>query len=174
MKLNTLSNSDKDILQNIYEELEKINIPTTYSSKEPKKGFQTQRTGNWKIKGARSCVFGSICHFGKVKDSRLTLKYPHILPLLSSFIANHLPDFKFTKVYVNRNTICDKHIDSGNCGESLIIGLGDYRGGETTLFLEDKALNFDISKKSLIFDGSKIPHKSQPFSGIRYSLVYFK
>ncbi len=35
-----LSGSDKDILQTIYKELEKITLPTTYRSKEPKKGFQ--------------------------------------------------------------------------------------------------------------------------------------
>ena len=174
MKLNNLSDTDKDILKNIYEELEKINIPTTYQSKEPKKGFQTQRTGNWKVKGARSCIFGKVLHYGKVKDSRLTIKYPHILPILTSFINNHLPDFKFTKVYVNKNTICDKHIDSGNMGESLIIGLGEYIGGETTLFLDGDVKSFDISKKSLIFDGSKVPHRSEPFKGTRYSLVYFK
>ena len=91
------------------------------------------------------------------------------MPLFEIFIKSHHPEFKFTSVYVNRNTVCKQHLDSRNVGESLLVGFGDYTGGETFLL----ELQFDISKKSLIFNGSKIPHGSEPFIGTRYSLVFF-
>ena len=83
--------------------------------------------------------------------------------------------------YYNKNTKkiiccgmeCKKHIDSKNVGESLLVGFGDYTGGETSIYL-DKEHVFDIQNNSLIFNGSEIEHRSLPFKGTRYSLVFFK
>jgi hypothetical protein len=40
--------------------------------------------------------------------------------------------------------------------------------------IDDKPKSFHIKTNSLIFNGSEIPHKSEPFKGTRYSLVFFK
>ena len=167
-----LSKEDKDILKEIYEELEEITIPTTYQ----KKGGQGHqiRTGTTSQINARQTSFGTIKFQGKSKKSKSTIKYPHILPLFKKFIKSHYPDFTFKTVYVNRNTVCKEHVDSRNIGESLLVGLGKYTGGKTVLYTDDdKELSFHIKSNSLIFNGSLIPHKSEPFKGTRYSLVFF-
>ena len=166
-----LSVKDKTILKELYEELEEITIPTTYQ----KKGGQGHqiRTGTNKQKDARQTSFGKIYFQGKYKLSKSSEKYPHIMPLFKEFIDSHYPDFKFKSVYVNKNTICKKHLDSSNVGESLLVGFGPYTGGQTTLYIDDKPKSFHIKTNSLIFNGSEIPHESDQFKGTRYSLVFF-
>ena len=172
-----LSKNDKEILNDIYHELENITIPTTYQ-KCGGQGHQI-RTGTNKQKQARQTSFGKIRFQGKLQNSKSTKKYPHIMPLFKEFINSHYPDFNFKTVYVNKNTICKEHVDSRNVGESLLVGFGPYTGGKTVLELETPTgkkitKKFHIKTNSLIFNGSEIPHKSEPFKGTRYSLVFFK
>ena len=97
------------------------------------------------------------------------------MPLFKEFIKSHYPEFKFRSVYVNRNTICKKHLDSKNTGESLLVGFGSYTGGKTVIY-NTKGKNpkkFNIKSHSLIFNGSELLHKSESFKGTRYSLVFF-
>lgn len=170
-----LSKEDKEILKKIYEELENINIPTSYSSKGVKGHFHAVRTGTYNQKDARQTSFGLVTFQGKKVKSSSTKKYPWIMPLFKEFIQSHYPEFKFNSVYVNRNTIVKKHLDSNNVGESLLVGLGSYTGGQTTLYIEDnKQKKFSIKTSSIIFNGSEIPHRSEKFEGTRYSLVFFK
>jgi hypothetical protein len=64
------------------------------------------------------------------------------------------------------------HVDSGHgAGQaiSLIVGLGDYRGGE----LGVEGSLHDIRYKPLEFDGWKLRHWTRPFKGERFSLVWF-
>jgi hypothetical protein len=167
-----LSELDKEILQDIYEELEDINIPTTYQ-KIGGQGHQI-RTGSNKQKSARQTSFGIVTYKGKKTKSQSSKKYPYMIPLFKEFINSHYPRFKFKNVYVNRNVVCKKHLDSKNVGESLLVGLGPYTGGSTVLYINGKPKKLHIKSSSLIFNGSEIPHKSEKFKGIRYSLVFFK
>ena len=73
---------------------------------------------------------------------------------------------------VNCNAEFTPHVDSGlGAGQSLsmIVGLGDYVGGE--LAVEGKA--HDIRYRPLEFDGWKLRHWTLPFRGERFSLVWF-
>jgi hypothetical protein len=167
-----LSHEDKDILKEIYEELEDITIPTTYQ-KTGGQGHQI-KTGSNKQKDARQTSFGLTKYQGKTLQSKSTKKYPWIMLLFKEFMKSHYPEFKFKSVYVNRNIVCKKHLDSGNVGESLLVGLGSYTGGRTILYLSDGEKKFHIKSQSLMFNGSEIPHKSEKFKGVRYSLVFFK
>ena len=169
-----LSTEDKDILKKIYNELEKINIPTTYASLGTKGQYHATKTGARDQKEGRQTIFGLTCYRGKKGDSRYTKKFPSIMPLFKEFINSHNPNFQFTSVYVNRNVVCKKHLDSKNVDKSLLVGLGKYTGGQTTLFIDNKPKKFHIKSQSLIFNGSEIPHQSEEFKGTRYSLVFFK
>ena len=171
----TLSLEDKDILKYIYDELEQINIPTTYCRKGVKGHHHSEKTGTTTQKEARQTAFGLTTYQGKKKKSKSTIKYPHIMPLFKKFIKSHYPEFKFKSVYVNRNTVSKKHLDSKNTGESLLVGFGNYTGGKTVIYnTEGKdPKKFNIKTHSLIFNGSELFHKSEHFKGIRYSLVFF-
>jgi len=167
-----LSPSDKEILNKLYKEFEKIHIPTTYRDKG-RAPYHSLKTGANIQKNARQTSFGIINYRGNQTISSNTKKYPHIYPLLKKFIKSHNHKFKFKTVYINRNVICKKHIDSKNTGRSLLIGLGPYTGGKTTLYLGNKSVSFNIKSSSLVFNGSEIYHQSEPFLGTRYSLVFF-
>ena len=48
------------------------------------------------------------------------------------------PEFKFTSIQYNKNHRAAKHRDAKNTGISYIVGLGDYTGGELTIFDENE------------------------------------
>ena len=85
------------------------------------------------------------------------------------------PKFKFTSIQYNKNHRAARHRDAKNTGISYIIGLGDYKGGKLTIFDENEKnpVKHDIKNKFYTFDGSKYPHETCPFSGERYTLVFY-
>lgn len=84
-----------------------------------------------------------------------------------------LPDRRpSTTIAVNRHAQFRPHRDSGaGSGQStsLIVGLGDYVGGE--LVVEGEAR--DIRYRAVEFDGWSERHWTLPFVGERFSLVWF-
>lgn len=77
-----------------------------------------------------------------------------------------------THCAVNRNAQFTPHVDSGRgLGQSLslIVGLGDYGGGET--YVQGRA--YDIRYSPLEFDGWSQLHWTAPFVNERFSLVFF-
>jgi len=77
-----------------------------------------------------------------------------------------------THCAVNRNAQFTPHVDSGR-GQgqtlSMIVGLGDYKGGETLV----EGRPYGIRYNPLEFNGWKQLHWTAPFSGERFSLVFF-
>jgi tRNA U38,U39,U40 pseudouridine synthase TruA len=73
---------------------------------------------------------------------------------------------------VNCNAQFTPHVDSGRgSGQSLsmIVGLGDYSGGELAVEGEIHDIRYD----PLEFDGWGLRHWTLPFAGERFSLVWF-
>ena len=73
---------------------------------------------------------------------------------------------------VNCSAQFTPHVDSGRgAGQSLsmIVGLGDYTGGELAVEREQH----DIRYQPLEFDGWRLRHWTLPFRGERFSLVWF-
>lgn len=86
------------------------------------------------------------------------------------------PDFQFESIQINKNFQCPRHKDGKNVGKSLLMGLGDYTGGETGVCgLKSEGIEelYDIRYKPIIFDGSKHEHWVEPYEGDRYSIVLF-
>jgi hypothetical protein len=156
-----LSTSDTEILQEIYRELECITLPRSFRHKAESAMYHIKRTGTYGQQDARQACFGQVTYQHSLRETNPSKRNPHIMPLFRKFMASHRPDFLFTSVFVNKNTTCQRHTDSKNTGESLIVGCGNYTGGETILHLE-KAEEFDISSHSLVFNGVTIPHESRP------------
>ena len=48
------------------------------------------------------------------------------------------PKFKFTSIQYNKNHRAARHRDAKNTGISYIVGLGNYTGGELTIFDENE------------------------------------
>ena len=77
-----------------------------------------------------------------------------------------------THCTVNRNIEYTPHFDSGRGKDqtySMIVGLGDYTGGALVVNGDP----YDIRYKPLKYDGWNQIHSTKPFSGERFSLVWF-
>ena len=122
-------------------------------------------------------------------------RFPWLTRLLALFGRQQHPDFAFTSIQVNVNYASRPHVDRNNLGQSNIIGLGCYTGGE--LWVHDETGNeslalqedigleklyrkgtlwrgryIDICGKWAKFNGNTL-HYTKPFKGTRYSLVYY-
>lgn len=115
-------------------------------------------------------AFGKVKHWSDtgVVNSQFNRKYPQLWKVVKGLIHTKHPGFKYNCVQVNKNHQCCKHTDGRNAGKSVIIGLGDYTGGQ---FVVEGKVN-DIRNRWVFFDGRKL-HWTNAFKGERYSLVYF-
>ena len=122
----------------------------------------------------RSQAFGLVNRRSLPPDySRNNWTRPYLYKLLLDFAEKYV-SIPFTSITVNQNYRADKHKDRGNIGESFLVAFGDYSGGELVLYNEsDSKELFDIKYKPIIRDFSKIFHSVEPFSGNRYSLVFY-
>jgi len=78
-------------------------------------------------------------------------------------------DFEFDCVQINKNVLCPPHRDTNNIGESLLIGFGNYSGGETLI----DGIKYDIYHTPVIFNGYEKEHSVCEFEGERYSVVLY-
>jgi len=150
--------------EQVYEELENTTFPKTSSRKnisdEPIEAF---------VLGQVNYRGQEFLDFKTRGPSRYNKKFPQLFKLLKKFMQQHDPQFKYTTIQLNKNIISPPHIDKNNVGPSYIIALGDYKNGGD-LVVEGKPHN--IKNKFFKFDGTK-GHWVTPFSGTRYSLVFF-
>jgi len=112
--------------------------------------------------------------FTNYYETKLKHLYPHFQIVIDKISKKYFPnDFYFNSVQINKNTNCKSHKDGKNIGYSIIIGLGDYIGGELCIEKPDDVHEININKKFLIFDGSKYTHWTNDFINDRYSLIFF-
>jgi len=121
-----------------------------------------------------------------------TKRYEHVTKMLCQwFLTNkgsEIPDeFGFTGININHNYAGRRHRDNGNEGPSAIKAIGSFTGGKLNYFpldvkkpgrrdvdtLEPKeSIALDLSQQFALFNGNNA-HGVQPFSGNRFSLVFF-
>jgi len=104
-----------------------------------------------------------------INISSATCDHPHLTRLCCDFVRSAKPDFLFTSIQVNKCYASALHVDSGNLGPSLIIGLGDYRNGG--IYVHGVG-ELSIHNQWQLFDGN-VPHMTCPFVGERFSLIFF-
>jgi len=102
--------------------------------------------------------------------SRMSWRHAQLHKLLMDFAEKHVP-ISFTSIQINEDLACEEHIDKGNEGLSFIVGFSNrygYHGGELNI----EGYDHNIQYRGMLFDGSKMRHKTQPFRLKRYTLVY--
>jgi len=135
-----------------------------------------------------SNVYGTTCfskvqnRFGtteKIKNpdadnyfTKLRGDFPEYQEIFEEFMQEYT-EFDFNQVVINRDFKITKHLDASNVGESMIIGLGDYDGGELNIERKGGIDKVDIKHKFYKFNGSEEPHWVSDFKGRRYSLVFY-
>lgn len=133
-------------------------------------GFVLGKIRNW---AHHQKVYGLDKYADSAKTK--TKKYEEIHRVAKEIMRKHNPNFKFTSIQVNKNNRTAKHKDGYNVGESYMIGLGNYTGGELKIFDENdkNPKTYQTKNKWIKFNGSIYPHETQPFQGDRYTLVYY-
>jgi len=115
--------------------------------------------------------------FSNMYETTALSRKPYILDELKEFANLHFPYFNWTEIQVNFNWASPPHYDKGNIGQSIILGLGDYTGGELNIakYNDDCSWveSIDIHDKIYKFDGSKYQHWTQPYQGNRMSIVFY-
>jgi hypothetical protein len=123
------------------------------------------------VGAGRSITFGKVKkRFGgkEYKDSQAVVKKPLIWEILQQYGATL--DIPWTSVQVNQQCVCAKHKDVRNVGDSYLVSLGDYVGGD--LVVEGTAYN--TSTVATIFNGSQMEHWNTDIqSGSKWSIVFF-
>lgn len=133
-----------------------------------------ERNNYRKVAGeGRSQVWGLVNRRCLPPDySRQCWKRPYLYKLLLDFARDYI-DIPFTSITLNQNYKADKHRDNGNEGESIVISFGDFQGGELKIYEGPLEGTHDIRHKPIKADFSKIYHSVEPFTGNRYSLVFY-
>ena len=157
-RLVRLSSNIKTLLEELYKELQKITIPLK-QGRSNRRGFPKHRATTFGITRAR--------YSAKIGSSWATLKWPHIWELIQK-VGNHL-NFEFTSVQLNHNVTSPKHRDTNNVGDSLLISLGEYTGGEIVIDGETK----NAYCNPIVFNGYELEHYNLPHDGNKYSLIFF-
>lgn len=126
-----------------------------------------------------NCGEGMTQTFGKYKkrrqvqliDSRNNLKYPELYDLLVQFANKYVVMHKpaYTSIQVNVNYESKPHIDKNNIGNSYIVGIGDYKGGDLIL----NSYRHNIKHSPILFNGKRYLHSTNSFTGSRISLIFF-
>ena len=99
--------------------------------------------------------------------------YPELNDVFKEFGNKHFPEFSFTQVQLNKNYQCSRHKDGSNIGESILLTLGDYSGGNTIVECGNDYMELNSHYSLVKFNGSKYFHYTLPFTGTRYALVFF-
>jgi hypothetical protein len=146
-------------MNEVLEILESTNIPVNRNSKK------TQGKNNLILH------FGNICQpFHGYRECKANSDFPELFASLKRLIFEIDPEFQYSTITVNKNVQCIPHRDTSNHSETWIVGLGDFEGGE--LFVEDVGI-VDIKGKPFKFDGFKFLHYNLPWTGTRYSVMFY-
>jgi hypothetical protein len=128
---------------------------------------------------------GRTCNFGLTRRrdagyclSRYSIKWPKIHKAIFDF-GNHVcpAGMDVTSVTLNYGVKAKKHVDSFNVGDSVIVGIGEYEGGKLRVYEDDKTCEsytaYNIRDAPLMFNGAKLAHETEDFTGSRYTIIYY-
>ena len=145
----------------------------------------------------QSFIFGRNMKDPNYEYSYWSQQYPAIDQALQQFFHKYnTTHFTYTHMTLNKNLQCKRHTDGGNMGWSYIIAFGHYTGGQ--LRIEPPTIRTtnppkqsqqqqqqqvyhppngtkicDSHRTFVLFNGKEQPHETLPFTGERYTLVYY-
>jgi hypothetical protein len=120
--------------------------------------------------------YGRIRKYKGINEFKANHTYPELYEELQR-MAEILCPFECNSIIVNHNFKCAMHTDK-NKSDSIIVGLGDYKGGELSILerVDDVGRRFydcyDIKYNPMQFNGYENSHWTEPFTGERYSIIF--
>lgn len=118
-------------------------------------------------------VFRTASPYKGLYKTKVMDKYPELEFIFNEFRDLYFADFEYTSVQMNKNFKCPRHIDGTNVGESVLLCVGDYKGGELVVEYPDGDKIIDNKNGLYKFNGALYYHSVNDFEGTRYSLVFF-
>ena len=170
----------------LFAELEKITLPNI-PYKNPQVIKSGKDAGKMKIVVERGTVIGRIgktMNMGilktRTKGYALSLhskKYPEVLKKVVPYGNAVVPlGFFWNAVTINKGVLAKRHYDGLNVGKSVIVGFGDYTGGNLRVYgkQSEEYTAMDIHDRPLMFNGALLEHETEPFEGTRYTIIFYK
>lgn len=154
-----LEKLNEDDIQEIYEQMQKINIPLMSTKMGRARQFGNHRSITLGYTKARISKKIDISYYSK--------KFPKLYELLLEL--GKKIGFSFTSIHINHNVVCPPHKDKNNTEYSCIVSIGNYTGGK--LIIND--IEYDTYLHPLVFDGKNNTHYNTPLEGNKYSFVFF-
>lgn len=104
--------------------------------------------------------------------SRQCWKRAYLFKLLLEFGEKYV-DIPYNAITLNHNYQSNPHYDKNNVGDSFLVAFGTYSGGELLIHEGKLTGVHNIYCKPIVTDFSKVLHSVKPFTGERFSLVYY-
>ena len=104
-------------------------------------------------------------------------KHPELFELLVDFGNTVVPKgWSYETITLNEGVKAKKHKDGKNNGDSVIIGIGDFTGGDIKVWdAEDKnGKAYNLHDQPLMFNGATHYHQTMPFKGERYTMIFYR
>ena len=100
-------------------------------------------------------------------------RFPELHKKLKALMRQRDPNFRYTSIQLNKNLATNYHIDKNNLGLSYCLSLGNFTGGDVIQKFENGMTNHIRTKNRLVKYDGKIEHKTEPFKGTRYAIIFF-
>jgi len=155
--------------------LENIKPFPKVTNRKPLNQFKTSG-GNHK---QLNCIHLGVKYFGKKYSQTKATKenlYPDIERSILNFIEKYYPNIKYNQILINKNNWFNIHKDKNNkIDKALLIGVGNYEGGELNLHDDNGIIikRVNIKNNPIIFANKTISHSVQPWTGNRYSIITY-
>jgi len=157
--------------QRLLEALSKMTVPKLNVDKRPGEANRGNILGT--IGRQMTFGFGDNRHgwnFYKTNE-----KYPDVFKALIDFGNQVVPKgWEYQGITLNHGVKAKKHVDSKNVGASVIVGIGDFTGGDIRVWQGEKHKDWALHDKPVMFNGGLLAHETQPFEGNRYTFVFYK
>jgi hypothetical protein len=156
--------------------LRETRVPTL--GKARPKG-STRSTGRADVIGSigRTMTFGFGDTRKGIKEFKKNKEHPELLRRLADFGNLCVPlGWDYNAITLNEGVKAKKHKDSKNLGPSVIIGIGDFTGGEIRVWDKDdkNPKDYNLHDHPVMFNGGLLFHETQPFDGERYTIIFYK
>jgi hypothetical protein len=112
-----------------------------------------------------------------IKEYATNKRHPELLRALAEFGNSVVPvNWEYNGITLNHGVKANKHKDTKNLGPSVIIGIGDFTGGDIKVWDEhDKDPKvISLHDQPVMFNGGLLYHQTTPFKGERFTIIFYK
>ena len=123
----------------------------------------------------RKNVIGQSLFLGLLKRgiTEFDASASELLRMIKGLMCKYMPEVLYSTVIANKNTTSKLHRDGTyNIGDSAIIAVGSFQGGEFELVQGSNQCVVDINGRFCRFSGRQ-QHRNLPYTGERFSVVCF-